>query len=70
MYNVEKKFLENWKGKKVRVYINNGYQLTGILEEYDETTIVIVTQKEKTMNSMSSVPKLFYKHNISTIELA
>ena len=36
-------FLEGYKGKKIKLFITNGYQLQGTLIDYDETHLEIQT---------------------------
>lgn len=44
---------------KVRVYITNGFQLVGVIDDQDENAIILESGGKR---------KLIYKHAISTIE--
>ena len=47
--------------KLVKVYVTNGYQISGVIADFDERTISFTTEGGKTL--------LIYKTAISTIEL-
>lgn len=59
MYNVEKKFLEECRDKKVNVIMKNGFQQRGVLKDFDNDTLLLFT--------VSGEEALVYRNNISTI---
>ncbi len=61
MGNVEEKHLKELCGKKVRVFMNNGYQEKGVLAEFDERVIVIKSEH-------TGCPYIIYKDNVSTVK--
>lgn len=44
---------------KAKVYLTNGFQMDGIIKDYDNFTILLLKEGQE---------KLIYKHAISTIE--
>lgn len=61
-YNcIMKRYLEEVKGRKIRVFVSNGYQLCGVLRYFDEVSIRIEDSK-------TGKDKLIFIFNISTIE--
>ena len=59
MYDVEKKFLEECRDKKVNVIMKNGFQQRGVLKDFDNDTLLLFT--------VSGEEALVYRNNISTI---
>ena len=55
------KYLESMKGREVKVFITNGFQMTGILEAFDKKTIQL-------RKPYSNKKKLVFFNAISTIE--
>ena len=62
--NLEKEFLEELKreGRKVTIFIANGYQMRGVVIDFDEN---IVKFKQETGNERKIM--VIYKRAISTI---
>ena len=59
MKNIEKNFLEKCKERKVNVIMKNGYQQKGVLNDFDDDTLLIST------TSMEEA--LVYRDNVSTV---
>lgn len=61
MGHVEEKHLKELCGKKVRVFMNNGYQEKGVLSAFDERVIIL---KGESPDGLS----IIYKDNVSTVK--
>lgn len=61
-WNLER-YLDKMTGKEIRVFIVNGFQMTGILESFDDVSFQIRDQMERK-------EKLIFFSGITTIEEA
>lgn len=62
MNDVEKEFLEEYKGKRINIIMKNGYQQKGTLTNFDSETLLITTSE------ITNKKALVYRNNISTIK--
>ncbi|ATH60270.1 MULTISPECIES: RNA chaperone Hfq [Staphylococcus] len=60
--NIQDKFLGQFKNDqtKVIVFLVNGFQMKGIIEDYDDSLVCLLTQGKQ---------HLIYKHAISTFTI-
>lgn len=62
MNDVDKEFLEEYKGKRINIIMKNGYQQKGTLTNFDSETLLITTSE------ITNKKALVYRNNISTIK--